>query len=246
MGSTGGVSGGGGLDVNGIVAQILFAERAPARRLEQQRATLQATDSAYSDLASKLSDLSSKLSSLISGTFAAKTATSSNTSIFTASASPSAQAGLYTVKVNQLAQAGTFASTAFTDANTAIGSSGTFTLQLSGGPQTISVAATDTLTSIQSKINNLGVPVTAAIITDSSGARLSVISNSTGQANDIISLSGSAGTLSFARTLSGQDAKLEVNGISISSSSNTVSTALQGVTLTLLAARAACAADGPA
>lgn len=231
----GSIPGGGGLDVNSIVSQILYAERAPARRLEFQRSQLQTTDSAYADLASRVSDLSSKLSGLINGTFAAKTATSSNPNIFTASASSSAQVGLYAIKVNQLAQAGTFASTAFTDATTqTIGVSGTFTITLSGGTQSISVAANDTLSAIQTKINNLRVPVTASIITDSSGARLSLISNSTGAANDIISLSGSVGALSFSRASSGLDAQFTVNGISISSASNTVTTAINGVTLNLL------------
>ncbi|MBI3657930.1 MAG: flagellar filament capping protein FliD [Acidobacteria bacterium] len=234
MGSTGGVP--GGLDVQSIVQQILYAERAPARRMELQRSQLQTTDSAYSDLLSKLSDLSGKLSGLINGTFAAKTATSSNPNAFTATASPSAQVGLYNIKITSLASAGTYASNAWSTSTAALSLSGTFNVTLSGSTQTITVATTDSLTAIQGKINNAGLQATASIITDSSGSRLSVISNSTGAANDVTISANTVTGLAFTKTTTGADAAFQVNGISVTSASNTVSTVINGVTLNLLQA----------
>ena len=238
MGSIGGFS--GGLDVNGIVSQILNAERLPARRLEQQRSVLQSTDSAFGDLASKLSELGAKLAALSSDSFGAKTATSSNTSVFTATATSAATAGLYTVKVTALAKAGTYASNVFagTSATTALNLSGSFDITLSGATKTITVAATDSLSSIQSQINNQGLDLTAAVITDATGVRLSVISNKTGSANDVTLANNTVSGLTFTKTVTGSDATLKVNEIDITSASNTVTNVLPGVTLNLLATHA--------
>ncbi|MGC7870265.1 flagellar filament capping protein FliD [Desulfosporosinus sp. SYSU MS00001] len=111
-----------------------------------------------------------------------------------------------------------------------------------------------TLTDIASSINRAQVGVTASLIqVDSSHYRLSITSNKTGQNNAItfgdpngtlssLGISTSPTLLTQAQLDSGtvggisqaaQDAHFTVNGISITSASNTVTTAIQGVTLNL-------------
>jgi flagellar hook-associated protein 2 len=76
------------------------------------------------------------------------------------------------------------------------------------------------------------------VITDSSGSRLSLVSGTSGAAGQLAvtsSLSGvSSGNITFQTGEAGQDASLTVDGVSITSPSNTVSNAIPGVTFQLL------------
>ena len=106
----------------------------------------------------------------------------------------------------------------------------------------------NTLEGIRDAINAAALGVTATIVNDGSGTpyRLALTSSSSGVSNSIkITTSGGdgaidsllgydpAGTQHLTQTLAAQNAQLTVNGIAITSASNTVSEAIQGVTLTL-------------
>ena len=124
-----------------------------------------------------------------------------------------------------------------------------------GGSTAINIdigAGETSLASIRDKINNAGAGVTASIITDANGARLAFRSTETGAENAFrITASetaddGNAATglsaLGFdataaspmTRSQSSANAQATINGISISSASNTLDGVLDGVTLTLL------------
>jgi flagellar hook-associated protein 2 len=108
-------------------------------------------------------------------------------------------------------------------------------------------ASNDTLEGIRDAINKAKVGVTASIVSDGSSTpnRLVLTSTQTGQASTMrISATGDttlqsllgndpAGTQNMQQTLQGQDAQLTVNGIAITSASNTVKEAIQGTTLNL-------------
>ena len=106
----------------------------------------------------------------------------------------------------------------------------------------------NTLAGIRDAINATATGVTATIVNDGSGTpfRLALTSSSTGVSNSLkITTSGGDGTIgnllgydpaatqNMTQTLAAQNANLTVNGIAITSASNTVSEAIQGVTLTL-------------
>ncbi len=106
----------------------------------------------------------------------------------------------------------------------------------------------NTLEGIRDAINTAALGVTATIVNDGSGTpyRLALTSTSSGASNSFkITTSGGdgsidnllgydpAGTQNLTQTLAAQNANLTVNGIAITSASNTVSEAIQGVTLTL-------------
>jgi flagellar hook-associated protein 2 len=77
--------------------------------------------------------------------------------------------------------------------------------------------------------------VTASIITDASGARLALVANSSGSAANF-TVAATGGSFAFTQAETGANASLTVNGIQISSASNTVTGAIPGVTLNLASA----------
>jgi flagellar hook-associated protein 2 len=135
-----------------------------------------------------------------------------------------------------MAQTSSQASSAVTDPNDTL--SGSLTIQ--GHIFTVDSANNDTtLASLASAINSAGIGVSANVITDSNGSRLSLVSKTSGVAGQLsvtgLSLSGaSAGPITFPTSQPGLDASLTVDGVPITSSSNTVSDAIPGVTFQLL------------
>jgi flagellar hook-associated protein 2 len=113
----------------------------------------------------------------------------------------------------------------------------TITITPAGGSSTTITTGSgvNTLTDLKNAINGDKLGVTASIITDASGSRLAITSNNSGSAGSFTA-SASGGSFGFTPADSGVDALLSVNGISISSASNTVTGALPGVTLNLQSA----------
>lgn len=128
-------------------------------------------------------------------------------------------------------------------------SGATFTADASRAAKSITIDSTNnTLTGIRDAINAADAGVTASIVNDGSGTpfRLVLVSKETGQASSMrVSVDGDAalqnllgndpaGTQNLEQTLAAQNAKLNVNGIAVTSASNTVKEAIQGTTLTLV------------
>lgn len=127
-------------------------------------------------------------------------------------------------------------------------SGATFTSNGSGTTSITIDGTNNTLEGIRDAINSAAAGVTATIVNDGSGTpyRLALTSTSSGASNSFkITTSGGDGTIdsllgydpegtqNLTQTLAAQNANLTVNGIAITSASNTVSEAIQGVTLTL-------------
>jgi flagellar hook-associated protein 2 len=124
----------------------------------------------------------------------------------------------------------------------------TFTSSGSGTKSITIDSTNNTLEGIRDAINAAGLGVSATIVNDGSGTpyRLALSSNNSGASNSLkITTSGGdasidsllaydpAGTQNLNQTIAAQNAEFKVNGIAISKTSNTVSDAIQGVTLTL-------------
>lgn len=256
---------GSGLDVNSIVTQLMALESRPMTLLQQSASDLNTQLSAIGTLQSRMSalrDASNALTavSLWNGT----TATSSNSAAVKVSSTSGAAAGSYSVQVQSLASKQTVYSQAFASSTATVGE-GSLTIQLgtwSGSsfapdgtktPVAITIGAGETsLSAIRDKINAAGAGVTATIITDANGARLSVTSSDTGVANgfritaaettDDGSATTGLSTLGFTstsgspmtRSQSAGNASATINAIALSSASNTLSGVADGLTLTLL------------
>jgi flagellar hook-associated protein 2 len=114
---------------------------------------------------------------------------------------------------------------------------GSFSLQLgSATPVPVTVDNTNnTLSGLAASINAQNLGVSASVVTDANGVRLALLSNATGLPADLTISSNTTG-LSFTKTAAAANASLTVDGLSISSATNTVTGVLSGVTLNLLTA----------
>lgn len=269
---------GSGIDVSGIVSQLVDAERVPAtNRFDLKEAGLQARITAYGTLKGALSTFNSTLSSLSSlSTFQSVSATSSDTDQLTASASSIAAPSIYNITLTKLAAANTLVTAngdynAITDDVGGLASTtGTLTFKFgttTTGPyvftpnaekasKTVTIdSSNNTLAGVRDAVNNAGIGVRASIVNDGSDYRLTFTSEDTGLDNSLqitvsdgdgndtdtsglsrLAYNGSATNLT--QTVAAADAALTINGLSITSSSNTLTEAISGVTLNLLSADA--------
>lgn len=182
---------GSGIDTASIVSQLMSLERIPVNRMQTQKTRIQTRQAYYNELKGRTSSIAATLGSLKqSATLNAVKGTSANTDVATVSVTSAANPGSYLLKVSQLAAAQRSTSTVQASSTTALGYSGTFTVN----GKALDVAATDTLAGIASKVNALGVGVSANVISGQSGeAYLSLSSSNTGQKN-AISLANVSGT----------------------------------------------------
>ena len=248
---------GSGLDVNSIITQLMAIERAPLTKLQSKATVINSTVSEYGKLKSAIStlkDLSSQLASVTS--WAQTTGTSSNPAAVTAATNGSAP-GNYAVEVQSLASVQTLATGVFASA-TATPGAGTLHIELGtwGAGQTsftpktgatavdISVAASDTLTDVRDKINAAGAGVTALIMTDANGSRLLMRSNTSGadsafRSSGIAALAYDTGTKTMTQNQTAANAQATVNGLAVSSATNTLTNIVDGLTLSLSAVTSA-------
>ena len=244
-----GAAGGSVINVSSLVSQLVAATEAPQQTLinnQTQQVTTQI--SALGTLKGALSTFQSALSALDTPTaFQLETATSSSPTTFTATASNGAPTGTYSVAVTALAQAQQLLSSPVTGSTI-----GTGTLQVSLGGTSFSVtidSTNDTPQGLASAINSAaGNPgVNATVLQGTGGAYLLLSSSLTGAANTIqvtetdagTGLSaftyGTGNTGNYTQEAAAQDAAFSISGVNFTSPSNSVSSAMNGVTLNLAA-----------
>ena len=187
--SFGSPTSGTGFNVSSTVAEIVANLQNVETPWKNQLSSLQSQDAVISNLGSLLSNVSTDLSNLtdLNGIMAQKTGSSSDTNVLQlTAATSSAAAGTHTVVVNSLAQ--TSSGDMAEIANSSDTLSGSITLQVgSGTAQTITLNSNDnTLSGLAAAINSAGVGVTASVLTDASGSRLSLVSGTSGAGGDIL------------------------------------------------------------
>jgi len=264
---------GSGLDINSIVTQLVEVEKQPLKTLQTKAAKLETQLSAFATVKSQLASLGDAASDLLSTeTWGAKTFSSSDTAAVTGTASSSSIASSFSMSVTQLASSQSARTAAMTSTDT-VGAAGTLTISIgawsSGAftasldadedgtvddPISVSISATDTLSTVASNINAADAGVTAVVVTSGTQQRLLIRSSDTGEdyGFEIKAYNNSgtqitdgttgvgkfsytaSGTSGLTQTQAAQDASISVEGITITSSTNTVSDAVPGVTLKLL------------
>jgi len=236
--SSGGLGTGPGIDVTSTVNALITNLRAPEQVWQGQQQQLQSQVSALTQLNSEVTALSNAVNNLSdpAGSLSARTVTSSQSGIVTASASNATPAGSHTVVVSSLATTASYYSNSVGSSSTPL-ATGTFTVQVgSGQAATITIDNTNnTLDELAAAINNQNLGISASVVNDANGARLSIVSNNSGAANDL-TITNEAGGLSFTKGSTGANASLTVDGVPISSASNTVSGTVAGLTLNLAGA----------
>jgi flagellar hook-associated protein 2 len=236
--SFGSATSGQGFDVTTTVSEIQASEQAIETPWQNQLTALQAQDTVFTAMGTDLSTLTTSLQALtdFNGIFAEKEGSSSNTDVLSlTSASSTAVAGSHSITVENLATTASNVSTAIASPNDTL--SGSVTIQ--GTTFDTSTAGNDTLAGLASAINSAGIGVSASIITDSSGSRLSIVSGTSGAAGNFnppittSNLADGGTSISFTGQ-QGADATIDVDGVTVTSPSNTVTNAIPGVTFQLL------------
>ena len=233
-----------GFDVSSTVASIVSNLQSVETPWKNQLTSLQSQDAVLSNLGSLFSNLSKDLSQLtdFQGALAQKTGSSSDTNVLElTSATPTATAGTHTVVVNNLAQTSSGYLAPVTNSSDVL--SGSISIQVgSGAAQTVTIgSSSDTLSGLAAAINAANVGVSASVLTDSSGSRLSLVSGTSGAngnltvTSSITDASNSNASLNYTSAVTGTDASLTVDGVNLTSASNTVTNLIPGVAFQLLA-----------
>ncbi|MFQ5716624.1 MAG: flagellar filament capping protein FliD [Nitrospinales bacterium] len=242
-----------GLDTKSIIEKLVSLNRRTTDLTVAKRKDESQKLAAFQELKSKLQTFKSVVFDLrkenrflsIAGGFANNNSNDNN-SVTAISTTSQASSGTFTLKVLDLAKEGKVVSdrvSAITD----IIPVGTLEIAVGGKRTLISVdSSNNTLEGLRLAINNSGADVKAEFLNDGDSSkpiRLVVSGKSTG-ADNAVSLNlfqsligtGSQTVFSFQETQAAQDAKIEVDGLSITKSSNTISDVIAGTTLTLQSA----------
>jgi len=259
---------GSGLDLSNLVNNLVQATQVPAENGLNRRESRLATElSGVGLMRSALAEFQTSLAGLSdTDSFQTRKLSNSDSAAITAAVSNKAAIGDYDIKISNLAENQTLATVAFADINDTIGSGtiqinfGTitgpgftsFALNSEKTAQTIVIdSSNNSLTGLRDYINNNDFNITAAIINDGTGYRLTLTSEEsgansameinitdTGDGNNIDALGLSrlafnTSATNVTETRAGEDAALTINGLAISSTSNTLTDAIEGVDLTL-------------
>ncbi len=251
---------GSGIDIDSIVGALVSAEKAPKEaqlaRLEKATTTkfsalgqLKGALSAFQTALKGLNDLS---------LFENRTASSSNTSSLTASATKSALAGTYQVAVNRLATSSKVASASVDNTFSSGLVEETFTIKLGSADAgtDVKIAAGSDLSSTRDQLNaalkdkGISVNIVSNPGSTTGESRLVFSSTTTGAGNDLI-VTGSgnlaalaadgtvalnaADTASAGYITQAADAEFTIDGLTLSSPTNSVTGAIPEVTLELVA-----------
>ena len=222
----GSATSGQGFNVSSTVAEIVGNLQNVETPWKTQLKTLESQDTTISSLGTLFSSLSNDLSALtdFTGVMAEKEGSSSDTNVLSlTSANSTATSGTHTVTVTNLATTSSGYLAQIANANDPL--TGSITLQAGDGTKlNITLNSTNnTLAGLAQTINASGVGITASVLTDSSGSMLSLVSNTSGAAGNIVV---NAGTNTLTAT--------DTAALSYSGTAGSGSTASTG-TLTALA-----------
>jgi len=245
---------GSGIFSSDLVDQLLNAERKPTEvRLDQRQQRTESKISAYGAIRSALEALRSPMEALSSAEgLKAFTANTSNEDVTGVSIdASSASKGSYSLNVTSLAQSQSLASGSFADRDSTTVGTGTLSFTVGGNTTDITVdSSNNTLEGLAASINEANAGVTAGVVDTGSGFRLVMTSEESGLDNAVqVSVTDDDGnnsdtsglsqfvfdgtTSNLEETVAAKNAELEVNGIAISRSSNSVEGVIDGVTFDL-------------
>ncbi len=240
---------GTGIDLASILTKLMAAESVPLTQLNTKQASYQSQLSAYGRIQSAVDKLATAAKNIGSTTtFKGYQATVANTDYASATATSFASAGSFSLRVDKLAQANKLLSdSALTVSAGTLSielgdiSSGSFVAKSGTSPIPVNFTGS-TIQELQAAINDAQAGVSATIVNGTNGPQLILTSNETGQSNTI-RLTGSGGlsgltydpispSTNFTEKAAAQDGSIQIDGTQITSSTNTFTDALTGVTVT--------------
>jgi flagellar hook-associated protein 2 len=237
-----------GLDSSSIISQLMQVARAPEKLLQSQQSTDQSKINEFNKIESALTNLQNVVKGFNTPeSFSSLQATPADSSVLTATASGSATPGLHSIQVISLATNQRQVTTGVASNTSQIFNTGSFTISdgvLGDTPVTVNIAnGQNSLQGIASAINASGANVNASIVNDGTNYRLVINGNDAN--NYTLDFTGldtppSGGTGALTPVMdptayqAGAPAQLKVDGINMTKTSNTISDAIQGVSLNLL------------
>ncbi len=235
-----------GLDTASLITKLVSAEKASENRYTAQQTVLAGQKNIVDALTSSVSSLGSLASDLaLPSTLQMRTASSSDSHVSVA-VSGTAAVTTHDIRVNSIATAQVASSNTYTGDSAGLAGSGTLAITSGATAGSISYDATDTLSSIATKINNANAGVTASVLFDGSAYRLMVASKSAGTTNAATFTETGAGLgLSNAANVkvAAKDASLTIDGVTITRSTNVITDALAGTTITAVSPHASTESD---
>lgn len=242
-----------GLNTSSIISALMAVEKLPLERLQTQQSTVESKISAMGKVKSAVAALQKAADdiSTVSNLYSYK-GTLADTTIASATTTAKAVAGTYSVEVEQLATNHKLTSSATVNPSAGgtltieIGSTatGSFVAKSGTSPVAVTINAGASLSDVAKAINDANAGVSATIINGTSGSQLVLTSKETGEINQIkitSTISGlgfdpdsPAAPGNLTQSTQAKNAILKIDGITIANTtSNTVTDAITGVTLTL-------------
>jgi|SRR5581483_8925328 len=228
-----------GINVTSAVGAALYADRAPERQWQAQQSTISSQVSALTTLQSALSAVSQDLNKLsdATGSLASRTVSSSSAQV-TGAATAGVTVGTHSVTVASLATDASWYSAPVPNAGSALGTS-TLTISASGGTQATFTtgAGINSIADLANSINSASLGINASVVTDATGARLALVSSTTGSAADFSVSYGASGSGSWSSaSVASSSTQLQASSFQITDGSANTSIAVNaGETISDLA-----------
>ena len=252
---------GSGLNTASIVEDLVEAERAPTeKRLADRQERLQTEISALGQMRSVLGEFEEGVRGLDDpDNYAAIDGSSRDSGVADITVGDSALPGAHDVDVQQLAQSQRLATVpgVFESSSDPVGTGQLVIVLGDGREQTVTIGDDDaTLLGIRDAINRQAEGVTASIVDDGAGPRLSLMTAESGEHNAVLGVDvrqgeddsgdlypflfavtdddrGGEGVGGMRQIRAAQDAVATIDGLTVTRSENRIEDAIEGATLTL-------------
>jgi flagellar hook-associated protein 2 len=231
-----------GIDSAALIKSMMTIANQPVARLQAKQSVNNSMSKKFTDIKAKMVALQSAAKALDTRSEAlVNKATTSNDKVLTVASAGGASLGTFDIEVTSVAKAErTYSEKFASSSQTGQFGTGTLSIQVgSGTPVEVTIDTQDTLNTVASKINAANAGVTAGIVFDGSDYRLQVSGNETG-ANKAITFGETPALTLGLSELGNQfqaasDAVLMIDDIEVHSASNSVTSAIPGVTISVAA-----------
>jgi flagellar hook-associated protein 2 len=230
---------GSGFDWQSVIEQLGTVENQRLTPLNTQKSNYQAKLKAWESLTTALENLNSAAADLkdssdfsVFGATLTSSSSVSADSLVSVTTGSGATPGSYSIVVSNMARAEKLRSaTTYADSTTALGKTGTLNIN----SVDVTLDGTESLADLRDKINDADAGVTASIVQSGTNQYNLVMTSKTEGAAGIslTDLSGEDMIFSETPLQDGEDASFTVDGLTITSSTNKVTNAIPGVTLTI-------------
>ncbi len=230
-------------DFQAIIDRAVAIASIPLQEMQNEQADLLTKKQLLTDLRVSVADLASAVADLGSlGETRALSATSSNTTRVTVTLNGATSPGTYTITdITSVATAAseTTASGYATDDSTTVSTDGILELVVGSNTYTIDLTAqgANNLIGLRDAINNLNAGVSATILNTGSGSTpyyLSITAQNTGATTlQLRETAGDPSSNILTSSNQGSDAVFKLNGLTVTSSENTLTDVIPGLTFTI-------------